>query len=159
MVDAWKPRLIDPSELRSSFDLGSAVFAEGPRASEDRWTEQRAIAEADRTFVVDDGGQLVGTGSSYSFEVALPGGRLPMAGVTWVGVLPTHRRRGVLTALMAAVIDQALERGEPLAGLTASEATIYRRFGFGVAARYQAATIDSTRSAELVDIRAPGRLR
>jgi predicted acetyltransferase len=159
MADTWTPRLIDPSELRRAFDLGSTVFAEGPRASDDRWAEQRAIAEADRTFAVEDGGRMVGTGSAYSFEVALPGGRLPMSGVTWVGVLPTHRRRGILTALMDAVLDQAVERGEPLAGLTASEATIYRRFGFGVGARYQAVTIHARRSAELVELRAPGQVR
>jgi predicted acetyltransferase len=46
-----------------------------------------------------------------------------------VVVAPTHRRRGLLTALIEAVHDQAVERGEPLAGLTASEGGIYRRFG------------------------------
>jgi predicted acetyltransferase len=84
---------------------------------------------------------------------------LPTAAVTEVGVLPTHRRRGVLTAIMGALLDQAVERNEPVASLTASESTIYRRYGYGVGARRQTLTVDTTRSAELVDIAAPGRLR
>jgi predicted acetyltransferase len=146
--------------MRASLDMGALVFGEGPRASDDRWAEQRVVYEPDRMFAVDDGDRIVGTGASYSFDVALPGGgQLPMAGVTWVGVLPTHRRRGILTSVMTAVIDQAIERGEPLAGLTASEATIYRRFGFGVSVQYKNTTIDTTRSAELVDVAAPGKVR
>jgi predicted acetyltransferase len=59
---------------------------------------------------------------------------VPAAGVTWVGVLPTHRRRGILTELMRRQLDDVHERGEPLAILWASEAPIYGRFGYGVAA-------------------------
>jgi predicted acetyltransferase len=72
-----------------------------------------------------------------------------MAGVTEVVVSPTHRRRGLLTALLDAVHDQAAERGEPLTGLTASEGAIYRRFGYGVAARFQSVRIDAARSVEV----------
>ena len=65
----------------------------------------------------------------------MPGGALlPAAAVSWVSVLPTHRRRGVLTQMMAAMHDDARERGEPAAILTASESSIYGRFGYGVAA-------------------------
>src|SRR5690606_9468661 len=62
---------------------------------------------------------------------------------------------GLLTALLEAVHDQAVERGEPLAGLTASEGGIYRRFGYGVATRYQHVRIDTRRSAELAPFRVP----
>src|SRR4029453_5268637 len=54
------------------------------------------------------------------------------AGVTVVGTYPTHRRRGVLRALMRAQLDDVHERGEPLALLWASEETIYGRFGYGL---------------------------
>jgi predicted acetyltransferase len=50
-----------------------------------------------------------------------------------VGVLPTHRRRGVLTKLMQRQLADAHERGEPLATLFASEGAIYSRFGYGLA--------------------------
>ena len=59
---------------------------------------------------------------------------MPAAGVTIVGVLPTHTRRGVLTQLMRAQLDDIHQRGEPIAVLWASEETIYGRFGYGMAA-------------------------
>jgi len=76
----------------------------------------------------------------------MPGGAtVPLQAITEVGVLPTHRRRGILREVMRAVVDQAVERDEPVAGLTASEATIYRRFGFGVATRFQTLAVDTGR--------------
>jgi predicted acetyltransferase len=60
---------------------------------------------------------------------------------------------------MTAVLDQGIERGEALAGLTASEATIYRRYGFGVASRTQIVVIDPDRSSELADVAPPGAVR
>ena len=63
----------------------------------------------------------------------MPGGSLPCAGVTAVGVQPTHRRRGVLRSMMDAQLRDVHERGEPIAALWASEETIYGRFGYGLA--------------------------
>ncbi len=57
---------------------------------------------------------------------------MPTAGVTVVGVLPTHRRRGILRELMRAQLDDIHDRGEPLAALWASEGSIYGRFGYGL---------------------------
>ena len=157
----WKPRLIDPDELRTVIDLTSLVFGVGQHAPKSYVEGFEKVVEPDRTFVVDDGGTIAGTGASYSFDLALPGGgAVPMAAVTEVGVLSTHRRQGILTALMEAVLDQAIERDEPVAGLTASEGTIYRRYGYGVAAGYQ--TVDVHRAlarADLVPVDDPGRVR
>jgi predicted acetyltransferase len=80
----------------------------------------------------DDGAIVAGAGS-FPFELSVPGGSLGCAGVTVVGVAPTHRRRGIMTALMRAQLDAARELAEPLAALWSSEATIYGRFGFGLA--------------------------
>ena len=64
----------------------------------------------------------------------MPGGaRVPVAAVTTVTVHPTHRRRGVLRQMMDEQLDDVARRGEPLAVLTASEASIYERFGYGAA--------------------------
>ncbi|HYZ99249.1 MAG TPA: GNAT family N-acetyltransferase [Acidimicrobiales bacterium] len=146
----WKPRLIDPEELGATIDASAVAFGFGPRANEAEHRRASLVAEVDRTFVVEDGGVVAGTAGAYSMEVALPGGgSLPMAGVTWVGVLPTHRRRGALRAMMGAVHDQALERGEPIAGLTASEGGIYRRFGYGVATRCHEVVIDRAALADV----------
>jgi len=58
---------------------------------------------------------------------------MAMAGVTGTGVLATHHRRGYLRLMMQAMFDAALERGEPLAMLSASEGSIYGRFGLAPA--------------------------
>jgi hypothetical protein len=81
---------------------------------------------------------------------------VPTAGVAAVGVLPTHRRRGALTGMMAATLDDAERRGEPVAALWASEASIYGRFGFGVAAFGLDLRI-ARRRARLLPARVSGR--
>lgn len=88
-----------------------------------------------RGWVVCDDDQIVANYGIYSMNVSTPGGgRMPMAGVTAVGVAQTHRRRGLLNQMMAAGLDDAVERGEPVAMLYASESVIYGRYGFGVVA-------------------------
>jgi predicted acetyltransferase len=92
------------------------------------------VVEADRSFAAIDGSRIVGTSAAITFRMVVPGGaRIPAAGVTMVGVHPTHRRRGINTRMMRALLDQAAERGEPLAALFASEGAIYGRFGYGLA--------------------------
>ena len=81
---------------------------------------------------VEDGG-IVGGAGVFPFELTVPGGPMPCAGVTVVGVLPSHRRRGLLRRLMAAQLADVRERGEPVAALWATEETIYGRFGYGLA--------------------------
>ncbi|GAA2766607.1 GNAT family N-acetyltransferase [Streptomyces paradoxus] len=79
-------------------------------------------------------GRPVGTAATYSFELTLPGQSLvPVAGVTAVGVLPSHRRQGVLSAMMRHQLTELRARGESLSVLLASEALIYGRFGYGPA--------------------------
>ncbi len=103
--------------------------------------------EPGRFFVPMDGGKAVGSGGSWRYEVTVPGGaRLETAGITFVTVLPTHRRRGVLRKMMRRIVDDAHERGEPLAALWASEATIYGRFGFGQAVEMVHWELDSRRA-------------
>ena len=142
----WKALPMDATETGAVSSLLTAVFGRGPRPSEAIQREIDLLLDPDRMFVVHDGPTVVGVGGSYPFELALPGGgAVPMTGVTEVGVAPTHRRRGMLRHIMRAVVDQAVERGDPIAGLTASEATIYRRFGFGAATRFQTLSVDSRR--------------
>ncbi len=147
----WTPRLIDPGELDAAIDVTAAGFGVGPVAPPDYRATTRALAEPERTFVVTDGGRIVGTVAAYTFDVALPGGSLPLTAVTEAAVLPSHRRQGVLSALLDALHRDGLDRGEPVAGLTASEGGIYRRFGYGVATRFQSLRIDATRAREIGD--------
>src|SRR4051812_41561166 len=87
----------------------------------------------DRMHAGFEDGQIVGGAGAFPYDFSVPGGSLPCAGVTVVGVYPTHRRRGVLRAMMQAQLGDVHERGEPIAALWASEETIYGRFGYGVA--------------------------
>lgn len=90
--------------------------------------------DPDRVIAALDDDRVVGTAASLRFPVTVPGGRrLMSSGVTFVTVLPSHRRRGVLTAMMRRLLDDARDRGEPLSSLWASEAPIYGRYGYGQA--------------------------
>ncbi|THA39748.1 GNAT family N-acetyltransferase [Streptomyces sp. A1547] len=91
--------------------------------------------EADRCMLaLTTDGRPVGTAATYSFELTLPGATLvPAPGVTAVGVLPSHRRQGVLSAMMRHQLAELRARGELLSVLLASEAPIYGRFGYGPA--------------------------
>lgn len=87
-----------------------------------------------RSLAVFDGDAIVATAGAFDLDLAVPGGRtLPTAGVTAVGVMATHRRRGLLTALMRRQLTDYHDEGLPLAALWASESVIYGRFGYGVA--------------------------
>lgn len=106
-----------------------------------------AVSDYARSMGAFDGNEVVGTAGSYSFELTVPGNSLPIAGVTWVGVKATHRRRGVLTGMMRRQLDLVHEWGEPIAALWASEAPIYGRFGYGCAAEGSEISIDRAHSA------------
>src|SRR5689334_181445 len=125
-------RTITPDEFEPL--LRSIVRAFGEHLEPEEVEHERGMAEIDRSLAAFDGDRIVGAAAAYSFSLTVPGGSLPMAGVTGVGVQPTHRRRGILTHLMRRQLDDVRERGEPLAGLWASEGAIYQRFGYGLAA-------------------------
>jgi predicted acetyltransferase len=98
------------------------------------WEAGRAVIEPERHFghVVD--GQFVTTCGAYSRVLTVPGAILPAAGVTFVTVHPSYRRRGLLREMMThQLLDLARRGTEPLAILWASEASIYGRFGYGQA--------------------------
>ncbi|MFD9882934.1 GNAT family N-acetyltransferase [Streptomyces alboflavus] len=108
-----------------------------------------AALEMDRgLFAVAADGRPVGTAAAYSFDLTLPGEVLvPAAGVTGVGVLPSHRRQGVLSALMRHQLAELRAGGDFLSVLLASEAVIYRRFGYGPATRTQRLTVPRHKAA------------
>jgi predicted acetyltransferase len=117
------------------------------------------LVELDRALAAYDAKQVVGTAGAFSMQLTIPGGELPMAGVTMVGVHPTHRRRGLLRQMMRRQLDDIHERGEPLAGLWASEAVIYQRFGYGLASLAASFEIERGRTAFRRPHKASGTLR
>ena len=93
-----------------------------------------ATFEPERSLAVFDGERIVATAGALSLELTLPGSvRVPVAGVVGVSVLPTYRRRGLLSQMMRRQLADVRARGEAIAVLTASESIIYGRFGYGVA--------------------------
>jgi predicted acetyltransferase len=93
-----------------------------------------ATAELDRSLGLFDGDRVAATAGIYSLEMTVPGAVVPAAGITWVTVAPTHRRRGVLTAIMRRQLTEIQAAGrEPIAALWAAEASIYGRFGYAPA--------------------------
>jgi predicted acetyltransferase len=124
-------RVIQPDEYEAWSRTLSTTFGEDPSAEELAF--YRITLELDRAWAAVEGKTIVGCAAAYSFRLAIPGGEVPAAGVTAVGVLPSHRRRGLLRRLMGEVVEDCRARGEPVAILTASEAAIYQRFGYGLA--------------------------
>jgi predicted acetyltransferase len=109
------------------------TFGEGPRGPYQH--SPPPIAELDRSLALFDGDRVAATAGIYSFEMSVPGAVVPTAGITWVTVAPTHRRRGVLTGIMRRQLDDVHAAGrEPVAALWAAEAGIYGRFGYAPAA-------------------------
>jgi predicted acetyltransferase len=98
--------------------------------------EERAAAMVlpeGRLHVATDDGAIVAGAGAFEFQLTIPGGPVPTAGVTVVGVLPTHRRRGLVRELMGVQLKDAHTRGEPISALWASEGGLYGHFGYGLA--------------------------
>lgn len=121
-VTGWLPermaislRLFEPDRSLAAFEPASGAF-DAPGAAPAR------------------DGDIVGTAGAFSFQMTVPGAVLPVAGVSYVSVLPTYRRRGILRSLMRRQLADIAARGEePVAALWASEAPLYGRYGYGPA--------------------------
>ena len=113
----------------------------------------------DRIHAAFDDGTVVGSGGAFPLETSVPGGFIRAAGVTLVGVLPTHRRRGILRALMRAQLDDVHERDEPMAYLWASEDALYGRYGYGVASFSGSVELSRDRAAFYRDFEPSGSIR
>ena len=93
-------------------------------------------------------------------KLTVPGGAvLPAAGITWVGVAPTHRRRGLLRAMYTELHQRFADAGYPIAGLTATEGGIYGRFGYGPATVETELTVDRRFARFHHDAPDPGGVR
>ena len=94
----------------------------------------RSLMPDRSSVVVSDGDDVVGMAHYLDLRLTVPGGAiLPVAGITWVGVAPTHRRRGLLREMYTELHERFAEARYPMAALTATEGGIYGRFGYGPA--------------------------
>ncbi len=137
MTPAPEIRRIGEADHRAWLDALNRGFLRPPApvGAEDVPTWFTALGvDEERTVGAFDGGRCVGTFRSMPRELTVPGGAtLPACAITSVTVTATHRRRGLLTAMMGGELARCRERGEPLAILIAAEYPIYGRFGFGPA--------------------------
>lgn len=114
-----------------------------PAEESDREARRKHLL-VERAWAAFDGDQMVGTACSFPTPLTVPGGAtVPAAAVTGVAVIPTHLRRGAMTAMMRAQLDEVATRGEPAAVLIAAEAPIYGRFGYGSATRHTTVELDT----------------
>ncbi len=145
-VSDFDIRPVQIEERRAAIDALRAALLSGPvndatfEAGAASWDDSDSLAAW-------DGDRCVGSVGAFRFDSTIPGGaRVQTAGVTRVGVLPTHTRRGLLTRMMHRLLAESHERGNVLATLHASETSIYRRFGFGLASDAEAVHV-TTRAA------------
>ncbi|MEV6170482.1 GNAT family N-acetyltransferase [Streptomyces sp. NPDC051954] len=138
-------RVLRQGEWDTWYDNLLRAFGGVPEPAEERELYD-SLTELNRSIGAWDGDVCVGSAGAFSFRLTVPGGAsVPAAGVTMVSVAATHRRRGLLTAMMRRQLDDVRSWGEPLAVLTASEPEIYGRFGYGVATYNASIEIDTDR--------------
>ncbi|VTR77135.1 GNAT family N-acetyltransferase [Cellulomonas hominis] len=148
--DGYRLTEITEDRLEEYRGVDALAFAEGDR---DPATDAAApfAVPLDRALGVEtDAGELVAVHGSYAFSLPVPGGEVPCAGLTWVGVRPDHRRRRLLATMIRAHVERSLARGEPVSALFAAEPGIYGRFGYGSASDHLRLTVP--RGAALRDV-------
>ena len=132
-------RTLEPAQVPHAWELLERAFGHGPHP-EDVEVEL-ALVDPSRFYGGFLGDELVATAGSFALDMAVPGAVVPVAGVTWVGVTPTARRQGLLTALMERQLDDLHSAGTAVAALWASEGAIYGRYGYAPAAWNLALTL------------------
>lgn len=133
-------RTLTDADLPALRQLDDWAF--GEVFSDSRWDVASAMLERPRQIGAFCADGLVGHTAAFTMRLTVPGASVPVAGVTWVGVSPGYRRRGVMSSLVNLQIEQLHEGGEPVAALWAAEPGIYGRFGFGVASRTVEVTVE-----------------
>jgi predicted acetyltransferase len=151
-------RTIAPDELEAWVRALESSF--GGVFKQDYLELERMVARPDRYVAALDGDRIVGGNASIPVELTIVGGaQVPVCGINAVGVAPGETRRGISTALMRRQLDDARDRGEPIAVLHASEAAIYGRYGFGIATRNTSVHVDASRAAFVRGFERHGRVR
>lgn len=124
-------RAVAPEELDTLRRVNAMAFGQDPDpAGEESY---RRLVELDRSRGAFEGGRMVGASFAYSLDLTIPGSTVGAAGVANVGVLPSHRRRGLMRRMVTELLTDARDRGDKLAVLWSTEVPLYGRFGFGVA--------------------------
>ena len=148
-------RTLTPPDVEPAFVALERAFGGAPHP--DDVPLELSVVDPGRFYAAYDGDAPVATAGSFDFTMTVPGGPVPVAGVTWVGVLPTYRRRGILASMMTRQLADLHEAGTAVAALWATEAAIYGRYGYAPSAWMLNVTIP--RGAALRTPVEPGGLR
>ncbi|EOD69210.1 GNAT family N-acetyltransferase [Amycolatopsis vancoresmycina] len=144
-MSEFEIRTLGVEEHRAACDLFRETV-HFPPADDAEWVLAARYYQPGGTLGAFDP-ELIGTARFFDAELTVPGGaRVPMAGVTSVGVRADRTRRGVLRALMTEQLEGFAARGVVFANLLASEAPIYGRFGYGLATRFRVYSVDRHRA-------------
>ncbi|WP_072805441.1 GNAT family N-acetyltransferase [Rhodococcoides yunnanense] len=119
------------------------AHAFGEHQNSEDLAETQILTSSRHVVMAWDGSTPVGVAMHFPMSVTVPGGaQVEASGVSWVSVAPTHRRRGILRRMFTAQHRELQAAGAPLSLLTASEATIYGRFGYGPATEEHRVVLD-----------------
>ena len=140
MTERFSLRPIKPDEFEAFNQVPVQAFNDVEWPAE-AVAHERMVFEFDRSIAAFDGADMVGSAATYSFQLTVPGAVVGAGGVTFVSVLPSHRRRGILSAMMRTQLADIAARGEAVAALFASESGIYGRYGYGCASQHLRLTI------------------
>ncbi|MEU5686669.1 GNAT family N-acetyltransferase [Streptomyces venezuelae] len=146
-VQSVRFRDIPEAGIDRALSLAYLVFHENPE-DEKRKHHHDLLRGCTRIGAYEHD-ELVGFVAAFPFTLSVPGGELPCPCLTFVSVAPTHRRRGVLSGMLAELFARASADGAPIAALWASEDAIYGRFGFGPATHGHTVEVDSRRPLAL----------
>jgi predicted acetyltransferase len=141
LLDSLEMRPITPSEVPLFADRVERTFG-GSRLADGEIVNRQGVLEPPRTLAVFDQEELIATLAVHSLTMSVPGGELPVGGVNHVAVRADYRRRGLMTSMMMAALQDIRDRGEVVSALWPSEAQIYGRFGYGLASRHASLVID-----------------
>jgi predicted acetyltransferase len=154
---SFEIRTCEPGELADALRPISQYFGVSP--TPDDVARFVPLLPEERMHTARESGGIVGCAGVIPFELTVPGARMPAAGVTCVGVDPTHRRQGILRSLMRAQLDDVHERGEPLAVLWAADERIYGRFGYGISSLTGELQLDHEHDAFRLPVEGPESMR
>ncbi|MFI8167860.1 GNAT family N-acetyltransferase [Streptomyces sp. NPDC085931] len=146
-ADGIDVRPVTEAEFTDWLRAVNTGFLRVPTLSEEEIEGRRERFVPGRYLGAFDGGRCVATFRSFDQRLTAVGGAaVPADAVSGVTVHATHRRRGLLSRMMARDLAAARDRGDVVATLVAAEYPIYGRFGFGPATSTAEWTVDVPRA-------------
>lgn len=150
-------RKLTESDLDAFEAAEDSAYSSGPHP-EDR-AAFREVFDYERSLAAFDNESIVGGACYFKLGLSIPDGQVNGAGVTFVFVVPSHRRKGIVTELMRRQLDMMRAENIPVSALHAAESGIYGRFGYGAAAHTETLEIERAHAGFAEPVRPAGNFR